>query len=167
MSNTVVDVSSAPKIQPLQVAAATEMTVLEIRPRGFDKFNKGERVKDKKGSFILSGEGTDMGVVKFGIDGKVAGATHLRITLKGKFAGDSGWARLRIEVQGDKKVVAEQRTGDFSGDATSEIPKNISGGATVYIPVKGMKTVERIQIMGVGPGQFKDLEVSGIRFVKK
>lgn len=148
-------------------AEKPETSVAKIKAVGFDGFQKGERVKETKDGVVLSGSGRDMGVVKWGIDENVADATHLKITLKGKFKKDAGWSRLRIEIVGDKKAIAEQRTGDFSADAETEIPKDLSKGATVYIPVKGMGSVERISIMGVGPGTFEDLIISGIELVKR
>lgn len=152
-----------------------EKVIAEVPVSKFYRFND-EILDIEEDTIILENTGKDKGIVVHELNLNTEGATHFRITFKNNIKKEGFWTRLRLEIIGDKKIVAEQKMPDSknfkeyvfgSPDATYEIPRDLSKRVTIYVPVEGMKKVDSIVVMIVGYGEFQDLEISKMKFIKK
>jgi len=115
----------------------------------FSGFGKpGEKVIERKGIYILEGEGTDLGW-NLVIQEEMESPSLLEFDVRGKIDKKEPWARLRIEVfdRSNTEVPATSFEDEY---LTIELdPQNFKH---LSLPILGIvKSPERVQFMIVGP----------------
>ena len=129
------------------------------KPR-FAGFGKpGEKVGERKKSYLLTGKGTDLGCV-LEVREEIKNPSLLELEIKGNIKKETPWARLRVEVF-DKGKMRDPATS-FEEDYLME------GLSPDYFrpysfPILGIvKRPHKVQIMVVGPSETK-LEIRNVR----
>jgi len=114
----------------------------------FSGFGKpGEKVSEKKGIYILEGEGTDLGC-NLVIKEKIKSPSLLELDVRGRIEKKVPWARLRIEIF-DREKPKNPATSFEDEWLTVELdPRNFRH---LSLPILGIvKHPERVQFMVVG-----------------
>jgi len=117
----------------------------------FSGFGKpGEKVSERKGIYILEGEGTDLGCNLL-IKEEIKSPSLLEFDLRGKIEKQTPWSRLRIEIF-DRENENEPATSFEDEWLTVELdPHNFRH---LSLPILGIvKIPHRIQFMIVGQAQ--------------
>lgn len=124
----------------------------------FSGFGKpGEKVAKKKGVYILSGKGTDLGC-NFLFREKIENPSILELEIKGKIEKEVPWSRLRIEIfDKDKPTPATSFENEY---LTVEL--NPDTFQHLRFPILGIvRNPEKVQFMVVGPAR-SYLEIKNI-----
>jgi len=132
--------------------------MLKVKPT-FSGFGKpGEKASEKKGIYILKGEGTDIGC-NLVINEEIPTPSLLEFEIRGKINKKEPWSRLRIEIF-DLDNTEEAATSFEDEYLTIELEaKNFKH---LSLPVLGIvKTPHRVQFMVVGPSK-STLEIKNV-----
>lgn len=132
--------------------------MLKVKPI-FSAFGKpGEKVSEKNGTYVLEGEGTDLGC-NLVIQEEIPHPSLLELDIRGKIVKQERWSRLRIEIY-DRAKPNEPLTSFedewLTVDLSPDIFKHLS------FPILGIvKQPAKIQFMVVGPAKIK-LEMKNV-----
>ena len=125
----------------------------------FSGFGKpGEQVKEEDGTYILTGNGVDLGCNLL-IQEEIKNPSILEFEIRGEIKKGSPWSRLRIEVFDKDKP--EEPSTSFENDYLS-IELNPERFQLLSLPVLGIvRHPVKIQFMVVGPAHSK-LEIKNV-----
>ena len=132
--------------------------MLKLKPvfSGFGK--SGERVEEKNGSYILEGEGTDIGC-NMVIQEEMLSPSLLEFEIRGKIEKHKPWARLRVEIFNNAKDKQPATSYEEEYLTVDLNPKNFKH---LSFPILGIvKTPHRVQFMVVGPSKSR-LEIKNV-----
>ncbi len=125
----------------------------------FSGFGKpGEKVEEKRDTYLLSGKGTDLGCV-LEVREEIKNPSLLEFEARGSIRKEQAWSRLRVEIF-DKGKLSEPATS-FDEEylmegLSSDIFKSYS------FPILGIvKCPQKVQIMVVGPSE-TNLEIRNV-----
>lgn len=132
--------------------------MLNLKPV-FSGFGKpGEEVSEKDGTYVLIGNGTDLGCNLL-IQEEIANPSMLELDIRGQIQKGAPWTRLRIEIF-DRDKPDEPATSFENEYLTVDLdPENFK---RLSLPVLGIvKSPQKVQFMVVGPAESR-LEIRNV-----
>jgi len=134
-----------------------KMTIMKKKPL-FYGFKKGEKLFEKQGTYVLIGEGTDLGC-NLVLQEDIPNPSILEMEIRGEIEKEAPWSRLRVEIfdRSNLEVAATSYEDEYlTLDLSPDHFKKHS------FPILGIvKYPHRIQFMVVGPAKSR-LEIKNI-----